>query len=761
MDLATPYGSRYHADWRGEDGVRYRFELRQAHYAGASAGFRVLATGGLVVERDAGHPLAPAVASRATLRWLDGGAAGALAGLPYGDVQGVLLSDRDADGTVETVEWSGYLVPGRFASVPGERTAATELGLNDGLGLLQGRAAVDPTAGGYDPAGGATLYARLAAALGPLASADGVLGALQALTGWRPGALGSGDPATRLVSLDGAWADDDGVTAARQDYMARSIAGRLNARLVQCPPTETGGVPSWRLVQRSMLAAGLGGADYAEVDALAAFGDGDGTDRSARGVQRQSDVVLVAAESHRDFARDLDTLLVNGSFEVADAGAIEAWTLAGDASVFDLADYDPEAANRVGVMLEDDGLGVVATATQQAGVVAGSSANGLYRWSGAVIDYATLDYRPSAAVSVGPWPLRSGYVVVRTLGGDVLKGQGVSVPCSPLLKTPPAGPNAPTQSSDSDAVDGAPLIPEGAVIRLGPLTGGPAAEPVSLRLTRPARVGDTTLTGDLDATLTDGRGGWFCYFGPPTGVPDPAVIPLAPSYSAQGREAFDALTFGTDVAGRPVGGEVRVTLYGPTGAPDPGGGSRLAYVYDDLALAATLERGRAAGGSVTRAADPSTRGEGALSLPLADSRGWPLGDGPLPDSPDRLRTDAGVDTGLLSGAAWTSDALATVAPAFAATSIDALAVADALAQFGGSPAPMIWEGRVLLRSGARYAPHRPLRLYHPDGAGGWTSALYWWDRLVWDVTAGTLDVSATELRLSDPSALLTVYELTS
>ena len=733
------FGRRLDAEFVGGDGYARAVVLAQAGWAGAVGRVPGLPPdGGVVVSRDAGHPLAPVVATRMQLRWKDAGVSRPLAGLPYGDVRAALLVDLDGDGTPETGEWAGVLVPGRYSAVPGDPAADTELGFNCGLGLLGGVAAVDPTGPGYDGAATASMRARLDGALSVAATATAPADPdLPWRPTWADGAALTGGPLDALVSRDGAWADPDGA-AARADYLVRSVAGRLGLRLVQVPGA-VGQRAAWALVSREALAAS---ADA--VDARDTFGAAlgrPGLDGSLAGVREESDLVVATSESHREFARPLSDAVLNGSFEdgvgVGAGSTADAWALAGGATRYDMTAFDPAAEDRYGVEVPDG-----ATATQAAGVVVAAGADGRYRMAGTLVNFAVV---PTIAVRAGASSLRLGRVRVR----PSLKGRSVTLQATGALlqNTTPDQFESSGRFADSDAVRGTPVVPEGAVIRFTtpPTAETPEGGAFDLRLTRPARVGDVTLTGDLDDSFEAEASGTFAYWGPPTGVDEPFPPSVAVSAAVQ-PSAWDYLSYAFDVAGQPVGGAVRVVLYG--------GGAFGPVVYDDLLLAVEVAAGRAAEGSVTRGAT-AVRGEGAVSLPVADRRGWPLGDGPLPDAPDAVLADTGAGRRLTGGA---EDAGWSGAGGLAAGSIDGLAVASALAQLGGSPAPAVWAGRLLLRSGARYDLTRPLRLYHPDGAGSWRSARYGWDTLVHDVTAGTLDVTATELRLT-PQAVTLTYEL--
>ena len=745
MTLATPYSLRLFGEFRGDDGVGYRFEVRQAGYAGPVTEVRRFPReGGVVVPREAGHPLAPTVTARCTLRWKDGGASYVVAGLPYGQVQGVLRSDLDGDGTHETVEWAGYLVPDRFSDVPGDPDADTELGFNDGRGLLTNRLAVDPTAGGYNAERAESIYSRLATWLAPLASADGVLGGLLPETTWSPvaGSVTSdapgSDPSGSVLVLDGAFVAADGEVAL-QDYAVRSLASALGARLFQCPPSVAGGVPSWRLIQRSYAATGaLDPFDTLDLGTAAGLGE---TDASVAGVRRERDVRVTVVGVHREFAKSFEDGIANGSFEDGTGTAADGWTQTANAFRYDLANFDPAYANRWGLAVFDDGV-----ASQDGFAVLSAGPTGRYRFAGTLVHRSGVSTAALVSMRIGDHPMRLGRLRMKA----TLKGEGVVAGLEyPVLKGPLGGP-----FFDSDARLGVEVIPAGATLHLYDATNGA----VTFRVTRAVRIGDVTLTGDLSDSLSaaatyDTR---FLYWGPPSGVDNPlSELPYEVSTSLTKPRGWDALTFPHDCQGAPVTGRPRTVI--------DGGGNGITTVYDDLRLAVAVEGGRPAGGSVHRA---SSGAQGAvLDLPVSDAA-LPVGDGPLPTSPDRVlvSTSGGpVNTGL-GGAPWVSSAFYAVAPSYQAPTLGDLLAADVLAQLsadGGDGRLRRWVGRLLLRGGARYTPDRSLVLYHPDGAGGWAGANYWWDRLVWDVGMGTLDVEATELALTDPTPFDRSYLLTT
>jgi len=756
MTATTTYYHWNRSQFEGEDGVAYMIQLFRT-VSSAPLFFETehtMKVGGVVIERDAGHPLAPVVASRMTLRWLDPfGISRAAAGYPYGEVLGVLWSDRNDDDLYETVEFAGYLVPGRFEDEPGNVLAPVTLGFNCGLGLLVNRPAVDPSAGGYDPADTASLSDRIVTATAPLSSANAFHTAgLVRATGIRPTGV-MGEPSLSVLCRDAAFDPGDGSTPVDEAAMLRQVSGALGGRLFLNGPAATGGKPRWSLISRGVMADGsVTPFDTLDLGTAAQVPD---SDASVKGVSRISDVPVFAVSAERQFREPLENMVINGSFEEAGATAVQAayWDLT-NAQRFDLTSYNPEANDKYHAVLftTSDGVRASSSVGEQTGLVYIAASTGgqvsvsLPLRGGLDPIYNTED--GDWAISVGDYPIRVGRVEVV---GDTLRGRDVRVNISPALQS--------TEYTDADAVTGTVIVPAGAVIVFPP-SGGADEGTVTLR--EPLAVGDIALSGDLDRALSDGEVGTLYYFGPATGAYE--TIPAAyPDGDSEDRPVVFRVS-ATSCDGEPVEGYASVRVRGPVDdeatydpeedPPPLTSGSSV----DDIVVGVLGRNGQAPGGTVTTVRVAGTAGAPDLTLPVVNER-FRIGDGPRPDSPGAL-LDANGPTGPSGGNTWTVDHLAGTYD----TLHDALA-ADALAQFGAdetSLTPKVWRGRLLLRGGARLPLDVPLTLHHPNGSPEfpeWVSGEYWWDRVVWDVGAGTVDLEATELRLADVSGADHTYTL--
>lgn len=749
MHASLSYGDRYTVCYRARNGVGFRLAIQVAGYDGPPV--ELLGVSSVVLRRSSQDMFAPLVPSvlRVSLpprpRDRRAGTAdlAALGGLPDGAVHVTLRADLDGDAPggpdigpapYEVSLFEGYMLPEALVDLPENGLGMIEFQASCGTQHLVNRPAVDPASDGYDPAEERTVVDWLRGMLAEIASADGQEAMIVTSTDWRPWVPGgevadTTDPLAALRLRAEAFANEN-LEGMDQAAALRALCARFGARLMQAPAE---GEPAWHVLQRGYLArtqalgvarwsyplSGPGGGppDDADMnpgtrtvadrvrDTLAVERGGFGGGVLA-GAQRQRGQGYREVSSAYDFRPELDSVVVNGSFE-AWVGVpyvtevAEGWSYTEDLAERTLV-TGVWADDQYAMVLRSEDGGARGVTEQATGAVVPVSAG--WRMEAAwtlltyYIYYEAVEGHTGTPAPLGGLALNVGGFAVRQ--ADVttvlpsLQGDKLTVAIQPL-------------TTGTLETAGTEIIPVGTTILFRSTATWSSDVLAELTLSRPGRVGDRYLVGQLSfagsaTRMNAGAVGSFWYWAE-TDDAEPVTGRLRALNEFD--DVFDLVSTssgftvaGTTPEGKPVAGPVRVALYGLAPVVDG------AVFVDDVALrvAANDSAGREAGLASSigvRAMLPAGAGGAlAVSLPTADPGGHAVGDGPMPDSATRLRVRA-ESGGVYDTGGWKRGAYAP-AEASSGASVDELAACEALAQLAGRPAetggPERWRGALAL-----------------------------------------------------------------
>lgn len=740
MVTGAKYGTRYWGDFVAPDGYFYRLKLQRQNYSDPAPTAEVeLASVVLrwAVDRSTAPlaPLAPLAPATCDVVVLDDrrGLLAETVGSEDGRWRCRLTRGASADDREADLVYQGYLLPETYEDRPWEGRAAVSLRFADGLGFLEERPLIDDEAGFTDVVDtglGATAaervvdtVARILSALGgDHAANDGSWEGLVTGVDLRPYLPDPGDgsvhvaattdPLRALYTLRAAWLDEEDVSEGQLDAL-HALAGRFLARLFQ-----SGG--KWYLVERRALAT-----DPASVPVFTYGVDAGGIDTSSssradtdlrrdlttwdvrRGATRAVALPVRSVEVPYAFDPPITSVLYNGSFEEARFGDTTSgdppvvsvdpfaryWTLfngtsdggriaanEGDDSPLGAAFEDIRVLQLFGYGPTEDVTGI----RQEDLVFIPESDEWRFDLtyafflSGSSGGSTTVTGYGGFLVSIGASLLSADDAAV---GGYSFAGKDARVYVEPLLDGVPG------------AVEGTPVIPEGARLEFVDNTGAPVA---SLLLTEAAKVGDAILVGDLSDDVDSPATARFFYWSG-TGYPLHGAGPEMTDYRHSSTRHVFATGYRID--GSLVSGYVSVEIYGGTLDEDGWGGYPISR-YDDVRLS-IADKGTGLAVFTYTASRPTTTAGLAETLP--DAR---VGDGPLPDSETRLVVEgddgSAYDTAQGDETGWTTGAYAGGEPSSEAR-LDALVGRVALQQVSG---PLErWVALVRLRAGQTLYPH--------------------------------------------------------
>lgn len=622
---------------------------------------------------------------------------------------------------------------------------------------------------------------------------------------------GTSDPLAYLATLTTAWLSSDGDSVGAGDAL-RTVIHRLGARLYQ-----SGG--AWRIDQPGLLARnpaavpvhvypatdGSGGAaayesepgpgEVYEASTTAEDWGFDPTPTAAETEDRMVDLhdtpgLFVQVGDARGSALPVRTvestythgplgnLIFNPSFETARPGTsgagADGWTQSADADRILLtgtqiegmaATVDDEYAMSLGA------TGTRSVVSQDVSFPIAASTANVFTFSGAMVSPGLVDRVDAGGVALG-MTRPDGTVLVSTevtvtLAARVLPGKGAR-----LFFETTVHDGAVSPTPDATAV----MFPAGTVLSFARTTD---PEPQTNDASGTATLLEPVLWGSKVARAD------VVLEGDVTDYMEPDDVARAHVWtSGTGRESlgsalrsFSVFTHlqpvsivlsGTADDGRPVEGRLSVVAIGANPAATP-----LTGYADDfdlrLSLSSPTNRTQEARATTGRATKPagSSGTDAALPIPGAVSGGWPVGDGPLPDSPGGMVVYASRDGASLDPVPTTAAGHWQAAPHTGdapdvPTGLEALAATEALALAGwadvntGASGPLATARAVSVLHPSPGVPAFRLRPHHVRRV--WVPAA-----LVYPATLGTDTLVLTRparpgglIRLSDGGDALLV-----